>query len=142
MRYRVGWAVPGRVLALTHFEPIVTEPDFAAIMADTSAALATVGGPFHLLIDNRLIADQTITSLDMILHALPQLERSPLRWIAVVLPDAIKHAAAALPPQRRGEIRLKHVASLAAAFEQLASVDVGLNPGQVDQAFFEPAPAE
>jgi hypothetical protein len=138
MRYKVGWPIAEHVLALTHFEPQVTTEDFAAIVADTQAALEQIRGPFHMLIDNRRISDTTLASLATMFQAFPMLKHPHLRWIVMIVPPVIGHEAASMAPQQQGEIRLKYVDSLDTALRHLATVDPALRPESLDQAFFEP----
>lgn len=123
MRYKAGWLVPNPILALTHYEPVVTMEDFRDIATDAHMALQEATQPFHLLIDNRLIVDKTVVNLDSMLKALPILEHTHLRWIVVVLPEAVKETAAVRQVQRHGSIQLKFVDSLTAAFRHLARED-------------------
>jgi hypothetical protein len=123
MRYKAGWLVQNHILALTHFEPVVTMEDFRDIARDAHMALQEVTQPFHLLIDNRIIAERTVASLDLMLKALPILEHPHLRWIVVVLPEAIKETAADRQVQRHGSIQLKFVDSLTSAFQHLVRED-------------------
>jgi hypothetical protein len=139
VRYKVGWPIAERVLALTHFEPQVTMEDFAAIVADTQAALEQIRGPFHMLIDNRRISDTTVASLATMFQAFPMLNHPHLRWIVMILPPAIRHEAAGMAAQQHGEIRLKYVDSLDTALRHLATVDAAVRPDRLDQAFFTPA---
>jgi hypothetical protein len=139
MRYKVGWPIAERVLALTHFEPQVTMEDFAAIVADTQAALEQIRGPFHMLIDNRRISDTTVAALATMFQAIPRLNHPHLRWIVMILPAAIRHEAAGMATQQHGEIRLKYVDSLDMALRHLATVDAAVRPDRLDHAFFAPA---
>ncbi|OAS15526.1 hypothetical protein [Paenibacillus oryzisoli] len=123
MRYKAGWLVKNHILALTHYEPVVTMEDFRDIATDAHMALQEAKQPFHLLIDNRIIAERTVATLDSMLKALPILEHTHLKWIVIVLPDAIKETAAARQVQRHGSIQLKFVDSLTSAFQHLASED-------------------
>ncbi|KRF03323.1 hypothetical protein ASG89_23035 [Paenibacillus sp. Soil766] len=129
MRYTAGWLVSNHILALTHFEPVVTMEDFQDIATDAHIALQKATQPFHLLIDNRIIAERTVATLDSMLKALPILEHTHLRWIVVVLPEAIKETAAARQVQRYGSIQLKFVDSLASAFQHLVSEDDRIDGG-------------
>jgi hypothetical protein len=123
MRYKAGWLVPNHILALTHFEPLVTMEDFQGIATDAHVALQEATQPVHLLIDNRIIAERTVATLDSMLKALPILEHAHLRWIVVVLPQAVKETAAARQVERQGSIQLKFVDSLTSAFRHLARED-------------------
>ncbi|MFD0672675.1 hypothetical protein [Cohnella sp. GCM10027633] len=123
MRYKAGWLVPNPILALTHYVPVVTMEDFRDITTDARVALQEATQPFHLLIDNRIIAERTVANLDAMLKALPILEHTYLRWIVVVLPDAIRETAADRQVQRHGSIQLKYVDSLTSAFQHLALED-------------------
>jgi hypothetical protein len=138
VRYNVGWPIAERVLALTHFEPQVTMEDFAAIVADTQAAMGQIRGPFHMLIDNRRISDTTVASLATMLQAFPLLNHPSLRWIVMILPPLIQHEAARMPVQQHGEIRLKYVGSLDTALRHLATVDATVRAESLDHAFFAP----
>ncbi|WP_239618003.1 hypothetical protein [Cohnella mopanensis] len=123
MRYKAGWLVPNHILALTHFEPVVTMEDFRDIATDAHMALQEATQPFHLLIDNRFIVEKTVVNLDSMLKALPILEHTHLRWIVVVLPEAVKETAAVRQVQRHGSIQLKFVDSLTSSFQHLARED-------------------
>lgn len=123
MRYKAGWLVQNHILALTHFESVVTMEDFKGIATSANVALQEATQPVHLLIDNRIIAERTVATLDSMLKALPILEHAHLRWIVVVLPEAIKETAAARQVERQGAIQLKFVDSLTSAFRHLAHED-------------------
>lgn len=123
MRYKAGWLVQNHILALTHFEPVVTMEDFRDIVADAHMALQEATQPFHLLIDNRIIVERAVATLDSMLKALPILQHVHLRWIVVVLPEAVKETAADRQVERQGAIQLKFADSLASAFQHLAGED-------------------
>jgi hypothetical protein len=125
-----------RILALTHFESVVTPEDFKSIAADTHKALQEATETFHILIDNRIIAEPTVASLDTMLQAMPVLQHPLLRWIVVVLPEAIKENAASMEDQQQGAIRLKYVDSLAAALRHLANEDGGIDDGKLIHSLF------
>jgi len=137
MRFKVGWLVPQHVLALTHFDPVVTPEDFQQISVQTAKALQQVTGQsFHVLIDNRMIAETNQATLEMMLQAFPQLARPGLRWIVVILPESIKGQAGTMPTQKKGDIQLKYVDSLEDAQAHLASVDEQVDWATADPAFF------
>jgi hypothetical protein len=136
MRYRAGWLIEGQILALTHFDPVVTAEDVAQIIALATAAIGRAGQAFHMLIDNRIIADETVASLEMILQAFPLLQHPQLRWIVMVLPEAIKDKAHTLPAQRHGQIELRYVDSLAQAFVHLQAVGGSIDWEAQDRSFF------
>jgi hypothetical protein len=136
MRYRAGWLLHHRILALTHFEPVVTYEDFQGIAEAAQAALHEAAQPFHLLIDNRIIADRNPASLDTMLQAMPAIRHPLLRWIVIVLPEPIKESAASMDVQQSGDIRLKYVDSLASAWQLLRDIDPRLNGIELDDSFF------
>lgn len=137
MRFRVGWLVPKHVLALTHFDPVVTMEDFQQISVQTATALQQVADQsFHVLIDNRMIAETNQATLEMMLQAFPQLARPGLRWIVVILPESIKGQAGTMPTQQKGDIQLKYVDSLEDAQAHLAAVDERVDWATADPAFF------
>lgn len=136
MRYRAGWYIPGQILALTHFDSVATAEDFAGIGAATYQALQEVNRTFHLLIDNRIIADVNVASLDTMLQALPILNHPQLRWIVMVLPEAIREQASDMPVQQNGLIQLRYVDSLNTAFQHLRAVDDSIDWAKQDPDFF------
>jgi hypothetical protein len=138
MRYRAGWLLQHHILALTHYDPIVTYEDFQGIAAAAQAALLEVTQPFHLLIDNRIIADRNPASLDTMLQAMPVIRHPLLRWIVIVLPESIKGSAASMDVQKSGDIRLKYVDSLASAWQLLHDIDPRLDGIALDHSFFTP----
>lgn len=136
MRYKVGWFLPQQVMALTHLVPVVTQDDFIGISQDTTARLGEVTQPFHIIIDNRIIKNEQVVSLEMILQTMPQLQSQPLRWIIMILPDSLRHQAADMATQRAGTVQLMYVDSLVSAFAALRDVDASLNwDGQVSDFF-------
>ena len=137
MRYKADWLIDGQVLALTHFDPVVTAEDFASILSDTSNALESVNREFHVLIDNRIIRDTTVASLDMMLQAFPAMNHPQLRWIVMILPDSIKHQAHDMAIQQNGQIQLGYVDSLERAYQHFRRIDDSLNWDAIDSKFFE-----
>ncbi len=136
MRYRAGWLLHHRILALTHYDPVVTYEDFQGIAAAAQASLQEVTQPFHLLIDNRIIRDRNPASLHTILNAMPAIRHPLLRWIVIVLPESIKESAAGMDVQKSGDIQLKYVDSLASAWQLLRAIDPRLNGIELDDSFF------
>ncbi len=136
-RYKAGWFVPGQVLALTHFVPDVSPDDFMGIATDTVTALQEVEQPFHLIIDNRIIKNTELASLEMMLTALPIIDHTQLRWIVMVLPNALAGTAHNLETQYHEQIGLKHVDTLEMAFAYLDSVDNSLDWSNQVTPFFE-----
>ncbi len=136
MRYRAGWIMKNRILALTHFEPEVTPEDFRAIEADANRALGQATEPFHLLIDNRMIARTAIITLDAILKAMPSIHHPQLRTIVIVLPEAIKEQAPGIDEQRIGLIRLKYVDGLESALAYLQGEDDSIDGRAISYSFF------
>jgi len=139
-RFRAGWLIPQQLLALTHFDPIVTPEDFAQIAQDTNTALAQITGDFHLIIDNRIIAETNLATLDTMLQFMPQLNHPNLRWIVMILPEALAKAgvptAESMPTQHHAQISLKHVDTLPAATQFLQSVDESIRWNHIDKRFF------
>ena len=137
-RYKAGWLVPGQVLALTHFVPDVSPDDFMGIANDTAAALQAVEQPFHLIIDNRIITNNDLASLEMMLTALPLIDHPQLRWIVMVVPKALAGTAQDMNIQHHGLIGLKHVDTLEEAFAFLSLGDNSLDWTIRDTGFFMP----
>jgi hypothetical protein len=136
MRYKAGWFIPQQVLALTHLVPDVTPDDFVGIVAATNACLQEVSQPFHMIIDNRLIQNEQVVSLDTILQAMPQLRLPSLRWIVMILPQSVRHTAANREGQRIDDIQLIYVDTLASALDALQALDASLNWGGASEDFF------
>ena len=137
VRYRAGWWVPQQVLALTHFVSDVSADDFAGIAQDTYAALQQVNGEFHVIIDNRIIANTELASLDTMLAAMPMMNHSQLRWIVMVLPEKLSGTAQQMATQQHEQIGLKHVDSLGEAKTFLNSVDETIDWEDIQIDFFE-----
>jgi len=139
-RFRAGWLIPQQLLALTHFDPIVTLEDFAQIAQDTNTALEQANGNFHLIIDNRIIDETNLATLDAMLQFMPQLNHPNLRWIVMIVPDALTKAGAtiveSMPTQHHAQICLKHVDTLPAATQFLQSVDESIRWNHIDKRFF------
>ena len=138
IRYRAGWLIPQQLLALTHFHPQVTPEDFAQITQDTDVALTQAAGAFHLLLDNRIIADANLATLDTMLQMMPQMNHPLLRWVVMILPESLAGTAVSLPDQQYNQIRLTHVDTLTAAYDFLRSVDKTLNWQKLNDDFFTP----
>ncbi len=138
IRFRAGWLIPEKVLALTHFLPEVTPEDFARIAQDTQTALAQAEAEFHLILDNRMIADTNLATLDTMLQFMPQMNHPQLRWIVMILPQTLKGTAVTLPDQQVNQIRLTHVDTLTAAYDFLKSVDQTIDWSREMVNFFDP----
>lgn len=138
IRFRAGWLIPQHLLALTHLHPQVTPEDFAQITQQTQTALTQVSGEFHLLLDNRIIADANVATLDIMLQMMPQMNHPQLRWVVMILPELLRETAVSIPDQQYHQIRLTHVDTLTAAYDFLRSVDETINWQKLNGDFFTP----
>ena len=138
IRFRAGWLIPQQILALTHFHPQVTPEDFAGIAQATQTALAQVTGEFHLILDNRIIADTNLATLATMLQFMPQMNHPRLRWIVMILPEVLRGTALTLPDQQYNQIHLTHVDTLPDAFKFLRSVDETIVWDKQNTDFFTP----
>lgn len=136
IRLRAGWLIPQQILALTHFLPEVTTEDFAQITQDTEHAISQVDGEFHLIVDNRIIDNTDLAPLEMMLQFMPQLNHPQLRWMVMVLPNALSGQAQQMETEHHNQIGLKHVDTLPFAFDFLQSVDATINWSAQDKTFF------
>jgi len=136
MRYKADWLITQQILALTHFDSVVTPDDFAGIASDTARAIEDVENTFHVLIDNRIIESTNIAPLDLMLQAMPVMNHPQLRWIVVILPEHIKEQAQELEIQKAGDIQLRYVDSLETAYQHLRDVDNTLTWDAIDTEFF------
>lgn len=136
IRFRAGWLVPQQILALTHFTPQVTPEDFAGITKDSQTALTQVHNEFHLILDNRIIADTNLATLATMLQFMPQMNHPQLRWIVMILPEMLRETAVTIPDQQYKHIHLTHVDTLADAFRFLRSVDETINWHDQNTDFF------
>jgi hypothetical protein len=127
MRYKVGWFIPQQIIALTHFVSEVTQDDFNGIVDASNACLLEASQPFNMIIDNRIIKNEQVVSLEVILQSMPQLQNLPLRQVIMILPRAIGHKAAVMEVQRMGDVQLRFVDGLTAAFATLRATDASLN---------------
>ncbi len=134
--YKIGWIIPDQVVALTHYTPTVSMDDFQHISADAAALIAGATGEFHVLIDNRKIANTEPTPLAMMQQVAPYMNHANLRWVVVIVPEAIKGTAADLPVEQADDVRLKHVDSLDDAIDHLRQVDKNLRWTMMDTEFF------
>ncbi len=78
MNYKLGWLVDQHVLALTHFTSAITPEEFQAILAETQTYLQQIEHPFQVIIDNRIISDLNVASLELIMQAFPALRSSTI----------------------------------------------------------------
>ena len=136
LRYRAGWLIPHHVLALTHFVPDVTPDDFAGIARDTANALEQINGDFHLIIDNRIIGNTDLAPLSMMLQAMPNLNHPQLKFIVMIVPEALEQSAETISDQQQGHITLHHVDNLHEAYEYLRTHDAGITWDNLDTDFF------
>lgn len=138
MRYRVGWFIPQQIMALTHFVSEVTQDDFSGIVDATNICLQDASQPFNMIIDNRIIKNEQVVALEVILQSMPQLQNLPLRQVIMILPCAIGYKAATMEVQRMGDIQLRCVDGLTAAFATLRATDASLKWGlQISDFFVE-----
>lgn len=127
MRYKAGWFIPQQVLALTHFASEVTPDEFIEITEIFRSCLQEVDGRFHLIIDNRNIASEQVGSLETILQFMPQLQSLPLGWIVMVLSHRVQANTITRDVEQVGDVHLKYVETLEAAFDTLQAVDTTLD---------------
>ncbi|XSG76525.1 hypothetical protein ACP8Y2_05875 [Herpetosiphon llansteffanensis] len=137
MNYKLGWLVEQYVLALTHFTSAISAEEFQAILAETQTYLQPIEHPFHVIIDNRMISDLNIVSLEIIMQAFPALNHKHLSWIVMILPEPIKHTAAERPIQQHETIQLIYVENLQRALDHVQHAEPKLNLSQRDQGFFD-----
>ncbi|MBH5316238.1 hypothetical protein I6N90_00250 [Paenibacillus sp. GSMTC-2017] len=136
MEYNAGWLIQGKVLALTHFETVVSPQIFMEIATITNTLVNEVTGPFHLLIDDRIIADTSLVSLDNILQVMPILNHPLLLTIVIILPVTLEGTAEDIPEQKNGNMVLKYVDNLDSAYRHLQAQDPTINWEEADSQFF------
>ena len=137
LRLRAGWLIPQHILALTHFVSEVTAEDFTEITQATEKALTHVDSDFHLIIDNRVIDNTNLATLETMLQFMPQLNHPNLRWIVMILPEKLNLPAERIEKQYHDQISLTHADTLEGAFQFLASVDKTIAWHKKDACFFQ-----
>lgn len=131
--FRTGWWIPGRVMALTHFEPEVTPAMQQQIFHELGQLLSEAEGPVDLLIDNRNIKMSSTVPLSSMVAAVPELKHPLLHRIVVVVPSMLISLLDGLPTEHAGPLSLSHVASLEQAIQAM-----GWDAGETAPGFFEP----
>ncbi len=134
--YRVGWYLPQRIAALTHFYPEVTAEDFAGVVQTGQELLQSASKEFHIVIDNRKIAMASPATLQQMKQMVPYMNHPLLRWVVVIKPQQLAIDTESLPIEQEGETRLKNVSSLAEGLGFLRQVAAGLDWQQADRGFF------
>lgn len=133
MNYKVGWVIPGQVLGLTHFHPIVTAEDIQGVIETTEKLLTSMTRRFHIIIDNRIVKMDSLTTLQQMKQAAPFLANFHLREVVLVVPLDTE----TLPdPQTDGYVTLTYVRSIEDAIEHLDDVDGFLDVADMDARFF------
>ena len=137
LRFRAGWLVPQHILALTHFVPKVSAEDFAGITQATQEAITEVKGNFHLIIDNRMIDNTELATLDTMLQFMPQLNHPQLCWIVMILPRKLTTPANRIEQQHLKQISLTHVETIVDAYQFLKAKDPAIEWSHENKMFFE-----
>lgn len=133
MNYKVGWVIPAQVLGVTYFHPIVSPEDLEGVVDTTQKLLAGMTRRFHIIIDNRIVKMDSLTTLQQMKQIAPFLANYHLREVVMVVPLDTKE----LPePQSDGYITLTYVRSIEEAIEYLDDVDEFLDVADMDARFF------
>ena len=133
MNYKVGWVIPAQVLGLTHFHPIVTAEDIQGVVETAEKLLTGVSRRFNIVIDNRIVKMDTLTTLQQMKQAAPFLANYHLRDVVMVVPLDTE----SLPePQTDGYVTLTYVRSIEEAIEHIADADEFLDIADMDARFF------
>jgi hypothetical protein len=133
MNYKVGWVIPSQVLGLTHFHPIVTPEDIAGATETAEKLIEAISRRFHIIIDNRIVKMESLTTLQQLKQAAPFLANYNLREVVMVVPLDTQTLPEA---QSDGYINLTYVRSIEEAIEHLDDLDDFLDVADMDARFF------
>jgi hypothetical protein len=131
--YKVGWLIPGKVAALTHFHAEITQEDMAGVITETMALLKDVKDPFHIIIDNRVAPLDMIYTLEDLQKVSAVLNHPLLAYVVIVKPDHLELGKEEMTVQSAGNVHLKNVSSIQEAAGFLCTQ--GADP-EIDLAFF------
>lgn len=134
--FKLGWYVPEKIAALTHFHSDVTQEDFMGVMQVGTELLSNANQVFHVIIDNRVVELSAPVPLEQMQAMMPYMTHPMLRWVIVVKPKSLELETAQLPIEQSGDVRLKNVSSLQEAFHHLQSTVGDIAWDQADSSFF------
>lgn len=134
--YKVGWIIPGKLAALTHFHSDITPEDIMGVFSETQKLLENVDQHFHILIDNRLAPLEKIYSLEELQHFSPFLRHPFLNHLVIVKPEKLKLEESQTKEERQGNVCLKNVSSIQEAFNFFQETAPDFDKDEIDQQFF------
>lgn len=134
--FKLGWYIPHKIAALTHFHADVTQDDFMGIVKTGQELLSNASETFHVIIDNRVVSMPAPASLSQMKQMVPYMNHPQLRWVIVVKPTNLNLNTESLPIEQEGETSLKNVSSLPEAISFLRQQTDGIDWSLADTAFF------
>jgi hypothetical protein len=133
--YKVGWIIPAKVAALTHFHSDITEADRMGVFTETQKLLEHVGEPFHIIIDNRHAPLEKLYTLQELQQFSPFLKHPQLRSLVIIKPMHLELDESSADSERSGEVVLKNVSSPEEALDVVSKFIEGVNKKNA-QLFF------
>lgn len=134
--YKLGWYIPAKIAALTHFHADVIQEDFMGIVQTGQELLGNITQEFHVIIDNRVVAMSEPASLSQMKQMVPYMNHPALRWVVVVKPEGLALNTEDLPVEQDGTTSLKNVSSLQEAVSFLQKQTDDIDWSISDDTFF------
>jgi hypothetical protein len=134
--FKLGWYVPNKIAALTHFHADVTQEDFMGLVKTGQELLSDTNETFHVIIDNRVVAMSAPASLSQMKQMVSYMNHPQLRWVVVIKPTSLELDTESLPVEHEGKTSLKNVSSLAEAFSFLRDQTNDIDWSKADASFF------
>ncbi len=84
--YKVGWLVPQKLAALTHFHSDISSEDIEGVFKDTERMISNVNQLFSIVIDNRLAPMNRVYSLEELQNSSSILKHPLLEYLIIIIP--------------------------------------------------------
>ena len=133
--YKVGWIIPAKVAALTHFHSNITEEDRMGVFTETQKLLESVQEPFHIIIDNRYAPLERFYNLKELQAFSPFLNHPQLRSLFIVKPVQLELNQVAGAPEKSGEVVLINVDSVTQALAIMSKMVEGMDEWEAKSFF-------
>ncbi len=134
--YKLGWFIPNKIAALTHFHSDVTTEDFMGVMQTGQELLKSVDKEFHIIIDNRVVEMASPLPLHQMKQMVPYMNHPLLRWVVVIKPKSLSIDTDSLSIEEEGQTLLKNASSLDEAISYLREITSDVDWSVADMAFF------
>lgn len=137
--FKIGWLIPQKMAALTHYHSEITQDDIIGVFTETQKLLQNAKEPFQIIIDNRLAPLKKMYSLEELQNSSPLLLHPFLNHIVIVKPNHLELRINETLIEKRESTYLKNVSSIHEALDFIQCAVPELKQYEISMSFFDHA---